>query len=115
MTAMSAYDAPTLPDFEDLVRQMVNDENRLLAAIGIEAVQRRRRKLIARMHHAVDRVALQCRTDAEKAVASLSGGGNVFKPWTCPECGTAVPEPAIHHLTGEPYCLLCAIGTEAAL
>lgn len=67
---MNTYDPPTITDFEDVVRQMLQAENRLRPAIGTDAVQRRRREDVARMHEAVERVAADCVTDAERTQAA---------------------------------------------
>lgn len=67
-----SFDAPTLADFEDVVRQMVQNENLLRGAIGPDAVLRRRHKLVDCMHHAIDRITAECRADDEKETASVS-------------------------------------------
>jgi imidazole glycerol phosphate synthase subunit HisF len=67
---MNAFNAPTIADLEDVARQILAAGNRLAPAIGIEAVQRRRREDVARMHEAVERVAADCVTDAERTQAA---------------------------------------------
>lgn len=69
---MNDFNPPTLADFEDLVRQMVQAENRLRPAIGTELVLRRRCSLVNGMHHVIDRVTAECRAADEQETAGTS-------------------------------------------
>lgn len=82
---MNDFNPPTIADFEDLVRQMLQAENRLTAAIGTDAVLRRRHKLVNGMHHVIDRVTAECRAGDEETAGI-----------------TAVTVPAQRSSTGQP-------------
>jgi hypothetical protein len=69
---VNTYDSPTITDFEDVVRQMLQAEDRLRPAIGTDAVLRRRLKLVNGMHHAIDRVIAECRAGDEKGNISTA-------------------------------------------
>lgn len=69
---MSFDTVPTLADFEDMVRRMVQHENLLRPAIGTPAVLQRRYRLTEGMHSVINRVTAECRADDEKAATSVA-------------------------------------------